>query len=314
MSGSDIEIVRYTPKLKQTWDDFVESSKNGTFLLNRSYMDYHAEKFEDYSLLIYRKGKLYCLLPANKKEDVIFSHGGLTYGGLIMNEKCTSVGVLEVFDALIQKAEKEGVSKIIYKPVPHIYHSIPSEEDLYALFRNNAKLIERNISCTLSQSHRLKFSNLRQRMIKKSKKENVTVEFSNDFPSFWKILEDNLKLKYGSVPVHSLSEMEYLSNAFPENIKLCVARINGEMKGGVVCYITKEVIHMQYISANEEGKKSGAIDAIIKFLIDEYSHIPYFDLGTSNGNGGKYLNDTLIHQKEGFGGRGICYDIYELKI
>lgn len=315
-----IEIVKYSPELKNIWNDFVESSKNGTFLFNRNYMDYHADRFVDNSFLIFRKGKLYCLLPANIKDNVLFSHQGLTYGGVIMNENCTAEGILEVFDILIKKLKQEGIKKFIYKPVPHIYHSLPSEEDLYALFRHNAQLIVRNISSTIYFDTRVKFSTLRKRMIKKAQSESLIFTQSWDFDAFWKILEENLLSTYGAKPVHTIEEFKKLAQTFPSNIKLWVAMASNstQILGGVVCYYTKTTIHTQYISASPDGKKNGAIDLIISNLIDKESengrNLEWFDLGTSNEKGGRYLNESLIYQKEGFGGRAVCYDTYEIEL
>ena len=73
-----LEIVRYTPDQKQAWNDFVSRSKNGTFLLDRNYMDYHADRFTDHSLMVYRRDKLYALLPGNIAGDTFYSHQGLT--------------------------------------------------------------------------------------------------------------------------------------------------------------------------------------------------------------------------------------------
>ena len=78
------KVELYTPERKKEWNIFIENAKNSTFLFDRNYMDYHADRFQDFSLMIYRKNKLYALLPANKKNDVLYSHQGLTYGGLIM--------------------------------------------------------------------------------------------------------------------------------------------------------------------------------------------------------------------------------------
>ena len=310
----DIKIERYNPGFKEVWNDFVESSKNGTFLFNREYMDYHSHRFQDNSFLIYRKGKLYCLLPANRKKDVLYSHQGLTYGGLIMNDACTSVGILEVFDILIQELNNTGIKKLIYKPVPYIYHRYPSQEDLYALFRHNAKLVVRNISSAIFQPASIKFSTLRNRMVKKGKSLGMEVHESNDLKEYWEILTNNLSERYKTKPVHSLEEIESLHNKFPNQIKLYTAIKGEEMLGGVVCYIEKKVVHIQYISASKEGKESGALDCIFYELINKYNSIPYFDFGISNEDGGRYLNENLIHQKEGFGARGVCYDTWELEI
>ncbi|MCH5234187.1 MAG: GNAT family N-acetyltransferase [Muribaculaceae bacterium] len=326
MCDSDFEIKKYTPDLKNIWNEFVESSKNGTFLFNREYMDYHADRFVDNSFLIFKKGKLYCLLPANRKEETLYSHQGLTYGGLVMNEKCSVEGVLRAFDVLIEKLRQEGIKKFIYKPIPHIYHSIPSEEDLYALFRHDAKLTVRNISSTINIYSKIKFSTLRNRMVKKAQKYNLTISQSFDFDFFWAILKENLKTRYNAQPVHSLEEIQRLAQTFPDHIKLWTAIApdlsgssqTGKMLAGIVCYYTKTAIHVQYISATPEGKRSGGVDLIISHLIDKESEnrrsIEWFDLGTSNEDGGRYLNESLIYQKQGFGGRAVCYDTYEIEI
>ena len=47
------EIVRYTAEKADEWNAFVAESKNGTFLFNRGYMDYHADRFVDHSLMFY---------------------------------------------------------------------------------------------------------------------------------------------------------------------------------------------------------------------------------------------------------------------
>lgn len=307
-----MEIVRYKPDYKKQWDDFVESSKNGTFLFNRSYMDYHSDRFEDHSLLFYRKEKLYALLPANIEGKTIYSHKGLTYGGLVMSEKCTTEGVLEIFNNLKDYLESRGINKFIYKPVPYIYNRLPSEEDLYALFRNGFKLKYRNISSCLPLPSPIKFKKDRREAVRRARRNGLICKETDDYSGFWKILEDNLKRKYGAKPVHTFEEISSLASMFSTRIKLICAYEGEEMLGGVVGFFMHKIIHCQYISATPEGKSKGAIDLIISNMMENAeTGIDWFDLGTSNEEGGKILNSTLIYQKEGFGGRGICYDTYE---
>ena len=312
----DIEIKPYRPEDKNIWDDFVESSKNGTFLFNRDYMDYHSHIFKDNSFLIFRKGKLYCLLPANRKDNTVYSHQGLTYGGLIMNEKCSAEGILEVFNSLCDTLKSQGIDNLIYKPVPYIYSTLPSQEDLYALFRHNAVLEVRNISSTILLDDCPKIYHDRQTAVNKAKRLGLEVMETNDFESFWRILEKNLKMTYGATPVHSLQEINKLKGAFPDRIKLYGAFLCGEMIAGCVCYLTQTTVHAQYISASPEGKKSGAVDCIIDFLKNSSAFrkegMVYLDLGTSNEDNGRFLNESLIYQKQGFGGRAVCYDTYRL--
>lgn len=307
------EIVRYIPELKGIWNQFVFNSKNGTFLFLRDYMDYHADRFEDNSLLIYRKGKLYSLLPANRIDNVLYSHQGLTYGGLIMNAKVTVDDMVLMVKILNDYLREQGFVKVIYKPLPFIYHTIPAQEDLYALFRNcDARIIGRNISSTIIQANKIKFIESRKSGIRKAQSNQIEIRFSPDLEAFWNILDANLKNKYGVAPVHTLSEMQLLQSRFPQNIKLYLAYKGGIALGGTLLYLTRQVVHTQYISASIEGKELGVLDLLFDYLINqEYIHVPYFDFGQSTEQMGNYLNEALIFQKEGFGGRGVCYDIYE---
>src|SRR5436189_6486327 len=94
-----IRVARYTDANQAHWDAFVAGSKNGTFLFFRNYMDYHRDRFVDHSLLIWNdKGRLIALLPASKQGDMLISHGGLTYGGFVTNERMNASLMLEVFE------------------------------------------------------------------------------------------------------------------------------------------------------------------------------------------------------------------------
>ena len=264
-------VELYTPERKKEWNIFIENAKNSTFLFDRNYMDYHADRFQDFSLMIYRKNKLYALLPANKKSNVLYSHQGLTYGGLIMSKKSTTLEVIETFQAINSFLKEQNIDKVIYKPIPYIYHQVPSN--------------------------------------------GITIQESNDYAAFWDILNTNLKNKYGVAPVHSLSEITLLQSRFPKNIKLYLACKDNKALGGTVLYLTPRVIHTQYISASIEGKELGVLDLLFDFLINhEYTSFTIFDFGQSTENMGNVLNESLIFQKEGFGGRGMLYDIYEYNL
>ena len=307
------EIVRYTADKAEEWNKFVAESKNGTFLFDRHYMDYHSDRFEDYSLMFYRDGGLYALLPANREDNILWSHRGLTYGGIIMNAESTAARIQQLFRELNDYLRADGFIKVVYKPVPHIFHRIPSEEDIYSLFSVcDAKLIDRSISSTLILQYPLKWHRDRRYGINKAKAHDVPVDDSQDLRGFWEVLTFNLKNKYDSCPVHSLEEIELLHDRFPQQIRLFTASKDGKVLGGTVLYITSTVVHTQYISANLEGKQWRVIDALFDYLLHECDwQQRYFDFGTSNEEDGRILVEPLIYQKEGFGGRGICYDWYE---
>jgi len=310
-----MQIQKYSPADKELWDSFVRTSKNGTFLFCRDFMDYHSDRFTDMSLLFYKDGKLLALLPANEKDGYLYSHQGITYGGLILSDSIKTTQVIHLFEELAEYLKGEGISKLIYKPVPHIYHKFPAEEDLYALFRNNAVLHSRLVSSTINLSKKLKYAELRRRQIKKAQGQNIDVNETDNFDSFWQILNENLADRHGASPVHSLQEIKSLKQKFGNEIRLFCVSHNGNIVGGCLIFETDMVAHIQYISATEEGKRSGALDLLFDVLInDMFPHKKYFDFGTSNEDGGRYLNEGLISQKEGFGARAIVYDTYIISL
>ena len=294
----------------------MSKARNATFLFDRNYMDYHADRFDDNSFMFYHKGKLKAVLPANVAGDTLYSHQGLTYGGLLLDKKATVEDVLECFDSLNSWLRENGISKVVYKALPWIYQQYPSEEDLYALtWKCKAQLISRNIASTIVIDNKLKFAESRKSGIRKALSLNIEVGESNDVDGFWHVLEDNLGNRYNAKPVHTSSEMKLLMSRFPNNIKLYVAKMNGEIVGGTLIYVTPQVVHTQYISASVEGKKHGALDLLFDYIINKvYANCRYFDFGKSTEQGGAYLNEPLIFQKEGFGGRGVCYDWYQWEL
>ncbi|MDD7709870.1 MAG: GNAT family N-acetyltransferase [Prevotella sp.] len=311
-----MEIRRYRREDKELWNSFVSKARNATFLFDRNYMDYHADRFDDNSFMFYHKGKLKAVLPANVAGDTLYSHQGLTYGGLLLDKKATVEDVLECFDSLNSWLRENGISKVVYKALPWIYQQYPSEEDLYALtWKCKAQLISRNIASTIVIDNKLKFAESRKSGIRKALSLNIEVGESNDVDGFWHVLEDNLGNRYNAKPVHTASEMKLLMSRFPNNIKLYVAKMNGEIVGGTLIYVTPQVVHTQYISASVEGKKHGALDLLFDYIINKvYANCRYFDFGKSTEQGGAYLNEPLIFQKEGFGGRGVCYDWYQWEL
>ena len=141
----------------------------------------------------------------------------------------------------------------------------------------------------------------------------MTVRESKDLATFWDILDKNLTNKYATHPVHSLEELTLLHSRFPNSIRLFMAyNDKGIAIGGTIIYDMPQVVHTQYISASPEGKRLGAIDLLFDYILNDVyaNHKGFFDFGKSTEEEGKILNTTLIFQKEGFGGRGVCYDCY----
>jgi len=306
-------VRRYTSADEKIWNAYVASARNATFLFNRGYMDYHSDRFHDHSLLFYVGNKLHSLLPAHENGDYFCTHKGLTYGGLIMNMDVTSADVIQLFEELNEYLRENGFKHVLYKPVPWVYHQVPSEEDLYPLFwKSRARIISRDVGTAVAMQQHIRWRRLRRRSLRHAQEAGVVVQRSEDFASFWSILTDNLQSNYGVSPVHTLAEIELLHSRFPKQMLLYTALMDGKVIGGLVVYLSPQVVHAQYSSATPEGKELGAMDALYNYVMnEEFSDYQYLDFGRSTEGDGSVLNCSLVSQKEGFAGRTICYDTYE---
>ncbi len=306
---------RYDQTDKQAWDHLVGNSKNGIFLFYRDYMDYHKFRFKDHSLMFFRNNKLIALLPASEAIDGLCSHGGLTFGGLLYGSKLGISDVQEVFDSLVQYMRSAGFLKLIYKSIPFLFSAIPSQEDIFVLHKNKANLERRELSTALSFNNRIRFSKGKREGVKKAARKQLTFEESNDYASFFAMGEKIMKDRHDLIPVHNASEMKLLKDSFSDEIKMFVARSNGEILAGTIVYDYGNAIHTQYMYNSNEGFECGALDFVIENLIACYEATKdYLSFGISTEEGGAILNLGLQRQKEMFGGRSVVHDTYELTL
>lgn len=312
-----IDLQPYTPAESRVWDDFVSESRNATFLLKRGYMDYHADRFEDASLIARdAHGHILALLPACREGDTLYSHRGLTYGGwLLPPRRCDALDMLEITDALIAHMRAQDINRLVYKPIPHIYHHRPAEEDLYALVRAGAQLTSANVSSVIDLDNPLPFDQGSRQRARKAVNMGVTLGPSDDWDGFWAILTQLLNDRYESAPVHTLDEIKLLATRFPDNIRLHTATLDGELLAGVVIYDTGLVAHSQYTAASPRGKELSVLPALYQHLVEAYTpgH-RYFDFGTSNEDGGREVNPGLLRQKCSYGARAILYPTFALTL
>jgi len=309
-----IELFRYTQDQKIIWDGIVEKSKNGVFLFYRDYLDYHKERFKDHSLMVSKNDKIIALFPANENGEEVFSHGGLTFGSLIMSFDLKAVEVLEIFLLIKEYYKRLGFKKITYKVIPSIFHKYPAEEDLYALFRLNAQLIRRDLSSVICLDNKIKFSETKRQSVTKCEKNKIEFAENNNFGEYWDLLTEVLS-KFDTKPVHSLEEISKLKSHFPQQIRLFEARRQNVLLAGIVIYDYDNVVHTQYMANSQEGRKIGALDFINHKLICEvFSETEYYSFGISTENQGLDLNTGLIQQKEMMGSRGIAIDFYSISL
>lgn len=317
-----MKLLRYTPDMRPTWDTAVEESRNGTLLFRRSYMDYHQDRFADTSLMwTDERGIVSGMLPACRDphdKHTITSHAGLTYGGFILMPRTTLVMVGEMLRSAMKMFAEMGAQRLVIKPIPYIYSTLPCQEELYWIYRLRGTLQARSASQAIAlQRDGWTFSTLRRRAMKRALRSGIHLsESAERLAAFWQLLDETLTRHHGVHPVHTYDEIEALVTDNAPHIRLYTAELNNHVVAGTLVYESGKVAHTQYLATDDTGRATGALDLLIHYVTDHYKTIGYewLDFGISTEQGGTILNEGLTFQKEGFGGRTVCYDNYILPL
>ncbi len=310
-----VEIIPYSAQDQNNWDRFVHHSKNANFQHYRNYMGYHQERFTDNSLMFVQDKNIIALLPANVTHNMLISHLGISYGGLLLCKNVKQKEVLQMFESLLSYCAKNNLAEIIFKLQPFIYNTYPSEEVHYALYRFNGVLATRAVSSVIPFDDMLPYGKGRKWSIKKSLANNIIIKESNDFESFMEIEKNVLQSKYNTNPVHTHTEIANLQQLFPGNVQLFGVYHEEKLIGGTILFSMGPVLKCQYICSNDLCKELHGLDFLFDSLIKKYqTQFRYFDFGHSTQDGGRYLEDKLIQNKESYGARAVCYDSYTIKI
>ena len=309
-----ISIKKYNKSDKESWDQFVESSKNATFLFKRDFMDYHSHKYDDSSLMIYKDSKLIGLFPSNIDENIIHSHQGLTYGGIIVDNELKFAHFFQIFYNILKYFFESGYIKVLIKQIPKIYNSGFNDEIDYFSFVSDGKLYRKDIISVIDLQKKFKISNDRIQGYKRGLRNKLKFLEVDKLDDFWKkILIPTLSSKHSVSPVHTLKEISLLKNNFKRNIRQFNVYHNDKIVAGTTIFQTKNVIHVQYIGSDLNKNHLGSIDFLFYNLItDTFSEFNFFDFGTSNESNGKKINSGLLYWKEGYGARTHTQDFYEI--
>lgn len=309
-----MEFISYSEEYKNIWDDFISKSKNGTFHLKRDFIEYHKNRFTDASLLCFNNGNLLAVIPANKTGEIIYSHQGLTYGGVVVEKDIYLTSYISLFCQLLKNLKETGFEKFIIKQIPWTYTSVINDDFIYCMQLANARILKFDVLPHINIANRLEYQERRKRSIKKALKNNFTIQENEKLFNYWELLKIMLST-YNATPVHSLEEITYLKEKFPDNIRLFEVYEGNNLLAGILIFETAQVARAQYIASSAKGKETGALDLLFDYLIkDKFANKSYFDFGTTTLEGGSKLNYGLSDQKEGFGARTIVQLSFEINL
>lgn len=296
------------------WNAFIAKAKNATFLFHRNFMEYHADRFTDCSLLIFEGDKLISVLPGNRTGDVVHSHQGLTYGGLVFGNRVKMSQSIAIMQSILRFLNSKGVGKLNIKTIPAIYHLNPSGEMQYVLFLANAIKTRTDVLSVIDLTKPFKIAKTRRESIRRGERNGLIIKEEPNFKLFWDaILIPNLNAKHAASPVHSVAEIELLYERFPQNIRHFNVYDGDQIVAGTTVFISENVAHPQYISGNADKNALGSLDYLYHYLLTEiFGDKHFFDFGISNEQHGRKINSGLLFWKESFGAQPFTQDFYEV--
>ena len=103
------------------WNNFVTSSNQPFFTFKREFIEYHSDRFDDYSLMVFYENVLCALVPANIKGQIVHSHQGLSFGGFITCPGCGLFQLMQMISAVNDFLRKKSILSLSCKPAPIPY-------------------------------------------------------------------------------------------------------------------------------------------------------------------------------------------------
>jgi hypothetical protein len=310
-------VKQYQESDYTNWNAFIGQAKNATFLFHRDFMEYHKDRFDDFSLMIFEDEKLVAVLPANRVGNEIFSHQGLTFGGLVYSYKLKAEKVSNIIDSLLSFLKENRLLFFYFKPIPSFYPLGGNEESDFFLHKKGAFLDHKEMNLGVNLALPLTISKSKLKHFRKVEALHIEIIEDQQFDSFWKVvLEPRLAEKYDAKPVHTLQEISKLKSIFPDNIKQFSVYDGTNIIAGITVFETDRVVKSQYGATTNKGESLRALDFLFITLIQKYKQEGklFFDMGIVNAENEQGYHAGLLKQKEELGGSVYSQDFYKMNL
>ena len=310
MNSKTMLIIEYESKHQKLWDNFVASADVHSILFCRDFMEYHGDRFTDYSHMIFNENKLIAIFPASKDiNGVVHSHEGLSFGGVLF-KPFTSFNVrLNVYQQLLEFLEIKKVETLIIRNIPNCYSNDFSENLIFQWLK--AECVRLDVYSYLPKASYLKPNRNRVRNLKKA--NSIEIRSTDKIAEFWnQVLTPNLEKRFNVRPVHSVAEIEHLISNFKQQIRFYGAYQKDVLRAGVVLFIHRDVVHAQY-SAGDENREDGSLDLLLDFVIRKYNTDKIFSFGTSSERQGEQINEGLLYWKQSFRSNNGIQQFFKIK-
>lgn len=315
-----MQVISYSDNRLAAWDAFVAESRNGTFFHTRRFLGYHpAGKFKDASLFFEKDDNICATLSAAAVEEDgkrwLVAHPGASYGGLVLSHKCGMAETREILDALMTHAKGAAFHGVRFlRLTPPSVRRASSDDQEYWLYQTGWQLMRFELATSLfltgvaEEDVYALFSGKCRNAVRQGERSGLVVRESQDFASFWPILEGMLQARHAAKPTHSLPEIQKLKQLCPEDIRLFAAYDGDRMVAGTVGIVLHPgAIYTLYMAQDYEYQEKRPMHLLLahvaKLCIREKKSVLHFGISTEDG--GKVVNDNLFFFKESFGGRSV---------
>lgn len=311
----NLQIIPYNPTYKNQWNEFVKKSANGCFLHDRNFMDYHADRFEDHSLMFFDKEELAACFPAHQSGSTLHSHLGLSYGALLTlkqqveasseTRQIQSVNA-NIYPGLLQNlvnySKDKNFEKLELKLPPPFFD--PYFEKHYKnLFEWDFQTIEESLDLVVYLKEDWLPSPKKTIGYRNGKFDSLQIVVSEDLKEFWnELLIPQLQKRHDAKPTHTLEEIELLQSRFPSQILQYYVEHEGHKIAGITLFDYGNILKVQYAAANPTGFERNAMDFLYLEIIQEAKDQgrEFVDLGTVNNRDGS-INEGLLRFKKQLG-------------
>jgi hypothetical protein len=300
-----MRIERYSPHQVAVWDAFVGASRNGHFMLQRGYMDYHADRFTDESLLFLRGDRVVAVLPAHRRDRTLSSHDGLPFAGLVVGTRTLHRDVTTALALLGAYMRANDLVHFTCTPTPICYHSVPFEDDIYALYALGARCTGMKLSAGFpGTSPPCLSAKTAHELRRTARKYPCRFREVDDVGTFWIDLDRFLGESHGAKPVHSAGEMALLKSRFPRNIRMVLAEAGGDVIAGLLIYLTDCVQRAQYVFRRKDDHTRVCARLHLHVAAHPVYRRAWYDFGTSVNPLTGQLDEGVLLNKEISGARG----------
>ncbi len=319
-----LTVVPYTGDMQDKWDAFVRLARNGTIFHTRKFLSYHPEgRFVDASLVLLDGANIVGVLPAALKDKMLVSHPGASYGGLVVASETSVEETGAMLKAIVDHAKEKGFAGVsMLRLPPASLQKQYSEDQLYWFYHMGFSLTRCEMDgaidlSTLSLDMILdSLTGKCRNMVRQAERAKIEVRLSNDFATFWPILEGVLGARHGTKPTHTLAEIQKLHELLPDGFRLLAAYQGKTMVGGIVLItIGDKALYTLYMAQEYSAQKDHPMHLLLveamRTAMKEGKRVLH--LGVSTEDGGKKINEGLFFFKESFGCRPVRRESWELK-